>query len=55
VTRTRNIILFVLVIFAIYSILTSPRQSADVANTLWDGMLDGLRAIGTFFNALIDG
>lgn len=54
-TRTRNIILFVLVIFAVYSILTSPTQSADVANTLWDGMLGGLSAIGTFFNALISG
>jgi hypothetical protein len=53
-TRTRNILLFVLVIFIVYSILTSPTRSADVANTLWDGMIDGLRAIGTFFNALID-
>jgi hypothetical protein len=55
VTRTRNIILFVLVIFAVYSIMTSPTQSADVANTLWDGIINGLQAIGTFFNALIAG
>lgn len=53
-TRTRNIILFVLVIFAVYSILTNPEQSADAANYLWDGLIDGLQAIGVFFNELLE-
>ena len=52
-TRTRNIILLVLVIFAVYWILTEPSDAADATNALWDLLVGGLQNIGTFFDELI--
>jgi hypothetical protein len=54
-TRTRRIILGIVLIFIIYAVATSPDQSADTARTMTDAVSDGVRSIFRFFDALLDG
>lgn len=51
--RVRRALLAILVIFIIYAILNDPTQSASVTGNAWDQIVDGLQAIGTFFDTLI--
>jgi len=53
VSRTRQIIVLILVAFAIYAVVNSPQQSADVVGSAWDSIKSGLSSIGDFFNALL--
>lgn len=53
VTRSRRIIVFLLVIFAIYAIVVSPNQSADLVRNAFETMAEGIQAIFRFFDALL--
>jgi hypothetical protein len=53
VTRTRQIIILILVIFAVYAIINSPNQSADVVQSAWHRLGDAVGGIRDFFNALL--
>jgi hypothetical protein len=53
VTRTRRIVLMILLIFAIYAIIVSPRQSADVVSMAFDQLAAAVQAIFRFFDALL--
>jgi hypothetical protein len=53
VTRTRRIVVFILLIFAIYAIVVSPSQSADIVRTAFDTLAEAIRAIFRFFDALL--
>lgn len=50
----RKTLLWILIIFVIYAIFTSPSESADVVRTLWDIIANGFRAVGTFFDRIIN-
>ena len=52
-TRTRRILLFILLIFAIYAIVNSPRQSADVVRSAFDTLAEAVQAVFRFFDALL--
>lgn len=52
-TRTRRIVVFILLIFAIYAIVVSPSQSADIVRTAFDTLAEAIRAIFRFFDALL--
>jgi hypothetical protein len=54
VTRARSIIVLVVVVFAVYAVLTSPDQSASVVKDAVGRMGDGLTSIGKFFSALMN-
>jgi hypothetical protein len=54
-TRTRRIILGLVLIFIIYAVVASPDQSADTARDMTDAVSDGVRAIFRFFDALLEG
>jgi divalent metal cation (Fe/Co/Zn/Cd) transporter len=51
--RVKKILLWVLVAFAIYAIITSPDQAAEIVRTSWSILADGVRNIGNFFDALL--
>ena len=51
--RVKKILLWVLVAFAAYAIITSPDQAADILKTSGSILADGVKSIGTFFDALL--
>ncbi|HET7475693.1 MAG TPA: hypothetical protein VFJ97_06660 [Dermatophilaceae bacterium] len=51
--RVKRVLLWLLVAFAIYAIVTSPEQAAQIVRTVWDIILAAFRAIGSFFDALL--
>jgi hypothetical protein len=51
--RVRKIVLWTLLAFLVYAIVTSPGQAADIFQTTWDIVLKGLKGIGSFFDALL--
>jgi hypothetical protein len=51
--RVRTILLWTLLAFIVYAIVTSPSQAADIFQTTWDILLTGLQSIGDFFNELL--
>lgn len=51
--RVKKVLLWVLVAFAVYAILTSPHQAADLAKTSGSILADGARNVGSFFDSLL--
>ena len=51
--RVKKILLWVLVAFGAYAIFTSPDRAADMVKTAGDICVDGVKSIGTFFDALL--
>ena len=51
--RVKKILLWVLLAFAVYAVLTSPEQAADIVRTAWEILADGVRSIGSFFDSLL--
>ena len=49
----KKIVLWLLTIFLIYAILTSPGDAADIVGTAWDVIANGVRNIGRFFDELL--
>lgn len=54
-TRTRSVLVTILLIFALYAILNSPQQAADVVTSAFDQIAEWLRAVGEFFDGLLTG
>jgi ABC-type iron transport system FetAB permease component len=55
VSRIKTIAYLLIAAFLLYAIFKSPDQAASIVRTAWSGIADGLRAIGTFFDALLNG
>jgi hypothetical protein len=53
--RVKKILLWLLVAFAAYAIVTSPHQAADILKTSGVIVADGAKNIGSFFNAILHG
>ena len=51
--KARRIVIIILVIFALYAVVTNPTKAADVVSAAWDIVWSGLVAITRFFDALI--
>ena len=51
--RVKTIAWVLLVAFLIYAVFKSPDQAAAIVRTAWGGVVDGLHAIGRFFDALL--
>ena len=51
--RVRRILFWVLIAFAIYSIITSPERAAEMVRTAWGIIVDGFKGIASFFDALL--
>ena len=52
--RVKKPLLWTLLAFFIYAIVTSPSQAADILQTVWDIILQGFKSIGSFFDALLN-
>jgi len=51
-TRTRRIILLIVLAFVIYAVVTSPAQAADFVKTVFEWLASAVRSVFDFFNAL---
>lgn len=49
----RKVLLWLVGVFIIYAILTSPREAADIAAGVGTVIATGVSNIGEFFNALL--
>lgn len=51
----KKIVLWLLTIFLLYAILTSPDEAANIVGSAWDVISNGVRNIGRFFDSLLRG
>lgn len=51
----KKIVLWLLVIFLLYAILTSPNEAAAIFGSAWGIVSNGVRNIAQFFDSLIRG
>ena len=51
--RVKKIVLWSLLVFFVYAIVKSPSQAADILRTSWDIIVQGVKSIGSFFDALL--
>ena len=49
----KKIALWLVVIFLLYAILTSPEDAASIFGSAWDVVANGVRNIGRFFDSLL--
>jgi hypothetical protein len=53
--RARTILFWFVVAFFVYAIFQSPDQAAGLVRGAFDGLAQGVSAIGDFFDALLAG
>ncbi|GGL44252.1 hypothetical protein H9L10_12045 [Phycicoccus endophyticus] len=51
----KRIVLWLVVVFLLYAILTSPDSAADIFGSAWEVVANGVRNIGRFFDSLLQG
>lgn len=51
----KKIVMWLLVVFLLYAILTSPTQAADIFGSAWEVVSNGVTNIAAFFDTLIRG
>ncbi len=51
----KKIVMWLVVVFLLYAILTSPAEAADIFGTAWDVLANGVKNIGAFFDNLLGG
>jgi hypothetical protein len=51
----KKIVLWLVVIFLLYAILTSPTEAASIFGSAWDVVTNGVSNIGEFFDSLLKG
>lgn len=49
----KKIVLWLLTIFLLYAILTSPAEAANIVSSAWEVIANGVRNITRFFDSLI--
>ena len=54
VTRTRQVLLAIVVLFVLYAIYTNPSKSADAVHAIWAVIVSAFNALFRFFNDLIN-
>ena len=52
-TRTRRIIVFIILIFLLYVVITSPALAADYVRQAFFLLADAVRSVFTFFGELL--
>jgi len=51
--RAKKVLVWVLVAFAVYAIITSPTQAADIVHQVGNLLSQGFVNLGHFFDALL--
>lgn len=49
----KKIVLWLLTIFLIYAILTSPDDAANIVGSAWDVVANGVKNVAIFFDSLL--
>ncbi|WP_170070260.1 hypothetical protein [Knoellia remsis] len=49
----KKIVTWLIVIFLLYAIVTSPTQAADIVGSAWEVITNGVTNIARFFDSLI--
>lgn len=49
----KKIVLWLVVIFLLYAILTSPTEASDIVGNIWDILKNGVENIFKFFDSLL--
>jgi hypothetical protein len=49
----KKIVLWLLVIFLLYAIFVSPNEAASLVGTVWDIIVNGVKNVAKFFDALL--
>lgn len=52
--RIRQILLWLVIAFFVYAIMKSPAKAGDIVSTAWQIVIDGVTALGKFFDALLN-
>lgn len=52
-TRTRRIIVFIVLLFVLYVIITNPALAADYVQSAFFFLADAVRSVFTFFGELL--
>ncbi len=50
--RAKSILMWIVVIFLVYAVVTSPDKAADVVRSVWDFVAGAFRGFATFFGNL---
>jgi hypothetical protein len=53
-SKTKKVILIIVLAFFVYAIFTSPTKAADIVTNLWGVIVDGFNAILSFFPSLLN-
>jgi hypothetical protein len=51
----KKIVMWLVVVFLLYAILTSPSDAADIFGSAWEVVKNGVTNVATFFDSLIRG
>lgn len=51
----KKIVMWLVVVFLLYAILTSPQSAADIFSSAWDVVVGGVKNVGAFFDKLLGG
>jgi hypothetical protein len=51
----KKIVLWLVAIFLVYAILTSPDDAASIFSSAWDVVVNGVQNIARFFDSLLRG
>lgn len=54
-TRRRQVIGIIVIVFILYAIYTSPAKSADAVHAIWSFIVKAMTSVFAFFNHLING
>ncbi|WP_265522185.1 hypothetical protein [Oerskovia flava] len=52
--KAKTILMWLLIGFLLYAIITSPDRAADILQGVWDVIISAFRSIGQFFTNLIE-
>ncbi|GAA3803280.1 hypothetical protein [Cellulomonas soli] len=50
--KAKSILIWVIIIFLVYAVITSPERAADVVQAVWDMITAAFAGFGRFFNSL---
>jgi hypothetical protein len=51
----KKIVMWLVVVFLLYAILTSPADAADIFGSAWDIVVNGVQNSASFFDSLLRG
>ncbi|GCE75786.1 hypothetical protein [Cellulomonas biazotea] len=52
--KLKTVLIWIVAIFLVYAIVTSPDRAADLVRALWDMITGAFTSFGTFFSGLTE-